>query len=94
MTITLTPELEKRIRERAEKTGITLESMTLDSLNQMYPPKDALDIAPNETTLAEYWADYIGGVQNDGLPCPASHSEGTGQRFAALMMEKYPRGDK
>ena len=90
VTITLPPELEKNITERANRQGTTPELLTLDSLNQMYIPPAFLSPIEAEETLADYWADYIGTIDSREIyPEGSQLSENTGRKFAELMMEKY-----
>jgi hypothetical protein len=92
MTITLPPELERVLEQRAQQQGTTPEMLAIDSLAKLYMPPAVLPAEEGET-LADYWADYIGTIDSsEVVPGGANLSENTGRRFAELMVEKYRNG--
>lgn len=92
MTITLTPELEQALEQRARQQGTTPEVLAIDSLTKTYLPRAAFPTEEGET-LANYWADYIGTIDStEFVPGGANLSEDTGRKFAELMVEKYRKG--
>jgi hypothetical protein len=89
VTITLPPELEQVVTERAHGQGTTPELLVIDSLEKLYL-SPAVPPVEDEKTLADYWADYIGTVDSSELvPGGANLSQNTGRKFAELMVEKY-----
>lgn len=93
MTITLTPEIERALSERAARQGTTPEMLALHDLRGLY-----LDINEpkgfQDKTLAEVLAGRVGTVdsseRNGGGP---SHlSEKTGERFTEHLVEKHRQG--
>lgn len=94
ITITLPPELERVVSERAEQKGTTAEIYVLDELRLRFLPHAAT--SPPTTvpqTTEDYWKDYIGCIDSsDVFPEGSNLSEDTGRKFAALLVEKHLNG--
>jgi hypothetical protein len=92
MTIRLTPELEKRLVEEAERRGTTPERLVLDSLRAAFVAPLEKSAASDEKTLYDLLEDHIGVLDSsDHVPGGARMSEDTGEKFAAGMLEKRQR---
>ena len=95
VTITLPPELEKTVTERAQRNGTTPELFLLDDLRQRYlPPKQPEPPVVEGQTMADFLKDYIGCIDSSETYPEGSHlSEDTGRKFAQLMVEKRKQGN-
>ncbi len=94
VTITLPPELETTILERAQRSGTTPELFLLDDLRERYLPKQQPEPPVIEgQTMADFLKDYIGCVDSsETYPEGSRLSEDTGRKFAELMVEKRRQG--
>ena len=91
VTITLPPELEQTVTERAHKQGTTPEMIALDGLREKFLP--ASDPVAAEGTMADFLGDFIGCFDSrEIVPGGANLSENTGRKFKELMLEKYREG--
>lgn len=93
VTITLTPELERVVAERAQQQGTTPELVALDKLNEQFLPD--LPSAPieGEGTMADFLADFIGCIDTrEVVPGGARMSENIGEKFAEGMAQKRLEG--
>jgi hypothetical protein len=91
MEITLPPEIEAALTERAQEQGTTPELLAADALRERFAPAVAEPAC--EGSLADYLRDYIGVFDSsEYVPGGARMSEDTGKKFAALMVEKRRRG--
>jgi hypothetical protein len=94
ITITLPPELEQTLTEKAREQGTTPELLAIDSLQKIYAPP-SVSIEAEGETLADYWADYIGTIDSrEVVPGGAHLSENTGRKFAELLREKHLRNKR
>ncbi len=92
VTITLTPELEQVVTERAQKQGTTPELLTLDKLNEQFLPATP-SASSDEGTLADYLGEFIGCLDSGELvPGGARMSENIGDEFAEGMAQKRREG--
>lgn len=87
MTITLPPDVERRLAQQSRRLGTTPESIVLDSLRRTFAMADAPNVSPEET-LFDFLAGHIGTV--DGASEP--FSEDCGQRFTEALLEGHQRG--
>ncbi|MCW3098529.1 MAG: hypothetical protein JWL77_4147 [Chthonomonadaceae bacterium] len=93
VTITLSAELEKAVREEAAQQGTTAELLTLDVLQGRFLKPPVTKELPAGTTLADALADYIGAVNTrNKYPDGSTLSEDTGRKFGQAMVEKRKRG--
>jgi hypothetical protein len=93
MTITLTPELERALSERAREQGTTPELLALDTLRQRFLPTAAEPEGTADGTLADYLAGFVGVLHSsEHVPGGARMSEVCGKRFAAGMLRKREAG--
>ena len=64
VTITLTPELERVVTERAQRQGTTPELWTLDKLRETLQPDTSSEPAPEtpaeDGTMPDFFAGYVG----------------------------------
>ena len=93
ITITLPPELEKIITERAQQQGTTPELFLLDDLWKRYAPSP-LPEPDTETkpvegeTMADFFEGYIGVLSSsEFVPGGAQMSKDTGRKFKELLTE-------
>jgi len=99
ITITLPPELEQAVCERAQQQGTTPELYLLADLRDRYllevPHAIETEIDQSEgETMADFFAGYAGTVNSrEIIPGGVHLSKDTGRRFTELMLKKY-RGDK
>lgn len=94
ITITLSPELERVVTERAEKQGTTPELYSLEDMNERYLSKlpTATEEPANET-MADFFEGYAGTVNSrEMMPEGAHLSKDTGRKFKELMLRKYREG--
>lgn len=68
MVITLTPELEKAVREQAAQRGVTPEALALATLRERFPPRPALEPRDEwERKLLAIASDCGGHLSNEAL---------------------------
>ena len=96
LTITLTPELEQAVNERARQQGTTPELWTLEKLRQSIQ-SDALDKCEpdpaSEGTMLDFFAGFVDILQSsEFVPGGAQMSEDTGRKFAEGMLKKRQEG--
>lgn len=92
-TITLTPDLEEAIVERAKRQGTSEELVTLDALNREFLSRPSPIKLPENATLADALGDYIGCIDtSDKYPGGSTNSMDIGKKFAQAMVEKHRRG--
>ncbi len=91
VTITLPPELEHTVAERAQQLGTTPQLLVLDELRRCFSPAPP---APSEEgTLADYLGEFIGCIHSsEVVPGGAQMSRDSGKKFAAGMAEKRRAG--
>lgn len=92
--VTLPPELEQAIEERAQEQGTTPELLVLDGLNRLFRPI-APPMPPAEgMTAADFFAGYIGGLHSsEFVPGGDNLSEDSGRKFTEMLLRKH-RGEK
>ena len=92
MTITLTPELELALMERAERQGTTPELLALHDLNTLYVNSTASDHVEGKL-LADFLAGRTGRTdsrkQNGGQSSCLSEDEDS---FSEYLEEKRRQG--
>ncbi len=97
LTITLPPELEKTITERANQQGTTPELWTLDTLRQSVQSnplaESSPEPAPEGETMLDFFAGYVGVLSSsEFVPGGAQMSQDTGRKFAEGMQKKRREG--
>ncbi len=91
MELTLSPDIENAIKERAGLEGTTPEQVALDGLRKMFglsagQPDDS------PTSLEEFLNGYIGVIHSsEQVEGGANMSEETGKQFAQLVVRKRDR---
>ncbi len=61
MEITLTPNIERALREQAQQRGTTPEQLAIESLRQQFVHRSEIDHpVGGQGTLADFLADSIG----------------------------------
>jgi hypothetical protein len=91
ITITLPPELEKTVNEKAQQQGTTPELLVLDELRLRFSP--IRPSASPEGTLADFLGEFIGSIHSsDVIPGGAQMSTESGKKFAAGMVKKRREG--
>lgn len=92
ITITLPPELEQAVTERAQQQGTTPELVTLDVLRKQLLP--AVSPTPVEgETMADFLADFIGCIDSGKIvPGGTQMSKDIGKKFTQGMVEKRKAG--
>jgi len=91
VTITLPPELEQTVTERAQQQGTTPQLLVLDELRLRFspPPRPAAE----GETLADFLGDFIGCIHSgEMVPGGAQMSTDSGKKFAAGMVKKRQEG--
>jgi hypothetical protein len=93
MVITLTPELEAALTERAHQQGSTPEQLALESLRAQFLPAAEEGVIEPQETMADFLGNSI-GVLNSGehVPGGAQMPEDTGRKFADLLVEQRRQG--
>src|SRR5437868_5182186 len=94
ITITLPPELEQVVTERAEQQGTTPELYLLGDLRERYlletPP---LNEEQQGETMADFFEGYAGTINSREIVPEGAHlSKDTGRKFKELMLQKYRDG--
>ena len=97
VTITLPPELERVVTERAKRQGISPELWTLDKLSQSLQAELAGDPVPEpaskDGTMLDFFAGYVGVLHSsEFVPGGAQMSQDTGRKFADGMLKKRQEG--
>jgi hypothetical protein len=97
VTITLPPDLEQVVTERAKKQGTTPELFLLGELRGHYlqaSPIPVTEIREGET-MADFFAGYAGTVNSREIVPEGAHlSADTGRKFKELMLQKYKSGQR
>jgi hypothetical protein len=91
MNITLTPDIEETLTEKARVQGTTPETLALDYLRERLVQPDLDDTSgEGEETLADLLADYIGVLDSgEFIPGGARMSEKTGEAFTAILAQEH-----
>lgn len=97
ITITLPPELEQAVTQRAQRQGTTPELWTLDTLRQFLqsdiPSASAPEPDSEDGTMLDFFAGYVGVVSSsEFVPGGAQMSPETGRKFAEGMVKKRQEG--
>lgn len=87
VTVTLPPELEQSVVEKARQQGITPELLVLDELRLRFSP--VLPPPSESGSLADFLGEFIGCIHSsEVVPGGAQMSTDTGKKFAAGMVKK------
>ena len=97
ITITLPPELERIISQRAHQQGTTPELWTLDKLRQSIEaelPDESTTTADSEgDSMLDFFSGYVGVLHSsEKASGGARMSEDTGRKFAEGMLKKREQG--
>jgi len=93
ITITLPPELEQAVTERAQNQGTTPELLVLDRLREQFLPALPPEELPEGATMADFLADFIGCIDSGEIvPGGAQMSKDIGKKFTQDMVEKRKAG--
>jgi hypothetical protein len=94
MNITLTPDIEKALKEYACKQGTTPEALAIHALQERFvSSSETKSIAAEQETLFGYLADYIGVLSStEHIAGGARMSENCGKRFAKGLIKKRQDG--
>ena len=93
MNIPLTPDIERALAEQARRLGTTPERLAIDSLREQFVTTTR-PLTERVDTLADFLHEHVGILSSgDHVPGGARMSEGTGQKFAAGLMERDSRGN-
>lgn len=97
VTITLPPELEKVVTERAKQQGTTPELWTLDRLQQSLQAEAVVEDAPTPVSeggsMLDFFEGYAGVLNSsEFIPGGAQMSQNTGRKFAEGMLKKKQEG--
>ena len=101
MTITLTPDIEQILSEQAQQQGLSPERLALQILkerlavafNKRLSPNIVEPKRVNKKNLMTFLAGRIGVLDSsEYIKGGAQMSEKTGQKFAAILLEKHRRG--
>jgi|FLYL01.1.fsa_nt_gi hypothetical protein len=91
MKITLTPEIERALLERARRQGTTVERLALDSLREQFVTSSPSTSTTD--TLADFLKDHLGVLHSsESTPDGARWSEADGSAFAKGLLEKRRQG--
>ena len=95
MIITLTPDIERKLTERACKLGLTPEQLALDSLRERFAPAEPAITTSGGQTLREFLEGYIAVLDSsEYVPGGARMSENTGRKFATGLLERHRQGKR
>ena len=88
MQITLTPDIESALTQRAQKVGKAPEQLALDLLYEQLAGLQT-SMPKDQGTLADFLADYIGAIRSsEHRPGGAQLSDNTGKHFAAVTRQR------
>ena len=88
MQLTITPEIETAITQQANQKGVSPQQLALDSLRELFVPV-IRDKTEQALTLADFLSGYVGVIRSsEFVEGGAQLSTNTGNKFAALMMQK------
>ena len=92
MTITLTPEIERALRARANEQGTTPELLALHDLQELYA--EAVPPDPFEgKSLADMLAGHIGTIRSsEHTGIEVSHLSTDKESFPDYLVEKRKQG--
>ena len=91
MTITLTPDIERAVKRRAERQGTTPELLALNDLRGLYAEEPAVEDGPEDLagkTLADVLKGRT-GTRASGQPSRLSEDE---HSFADHLAQKRAEG--
>jgi hypothetical protein len=90
MTITLTPEIEQALTEKARRLGKTPEHLALQSLRERFVAPRGNEIPDQgQGTLADFLAGYIGILDSsEHVPGGAQMSVDSHRKFAEMLRER------
>jgi hypothetical protein len=93
ITITLPPELERIISQRAHQQGTTPELWTLDKLRQSIeaelPDESSTTVNSDGDSMLDFFSGYVGVLHSsEKVPGGARMSEDTGRKLAEGMFKK------
>jgi len=93
ITVTLTPELEDAIQDRAQQQGTEPELLVLDSLRGLFLIPEPPDPAVEGGTMADFLKDFIGCIDSrEKFPEGSRVSEYNGHKLGELLREKHRAG--
>ena len=95
VTITLPPDLEQVVTERAEQQGTTPELFVLEELRGRYlnAPSVTVTGQTEGETMADFFAGYAGTIDSREIVPEGLHlSKNTGRKFTEIMSQKYRTG--
>lgn len=97
ITITLPPEMEQVVTERAKLQGTTPELWTLDALSQSLMSELSVPHAAESThedgTMLDFFEGYAGMIDSsEFVPGGAQMSQDIGRKFAEGMLKKRQEG--
>jgi len=97
VTITLPPELEKVVTERAKQQGTTPELWTLERLTQSLQDESIAESVheanSEDGSMLDFFEGYIGVLDSSEFVAGgAQMSQDTGRKFAEGMLKKRQEG--
>ncbi len=78
MIVVIPPDLEPKLRQAAEQSGVAPEEFALQQVREALQP----------SSLFDAWQDVIGTVEGNG----EANSEFVSEHFAQAMLEKKQTG--
>lgn len=103
MTIILTPDIEQMLSEQAQQQGLSPERLALQILKERFAVACQKRLSPNivepkgakKKNLLTFLAGRIGVLDSSKyVKGGAQMSEKSGQKFAAILLEKHRRGER
>lgn len=92
-SITLPPDLEQAIEERAQQQGTTAELLVVDKLREEFLPTSLATDVSQGRTMADFFAGYVGGLHSsEFVPGGAQLSTDSGRKFTDLLLKKQREG--
>jgi hypothetical protein len=93
ITITLPPELEQVVTERAHQQGTTPELLAFDILREHLLPAAPAPSSGDGQTMADFLGDFIGCYDSRELVTGGANlAADTGRKFTELMLKKRREG--
>ncbi len=94
MNITLTPDIEKALKEYARKQGTTPAALAIHALQERFVSSSETEsIAAEQGSLFDYLAGYIGVLSStEHIAGGARMSENCGKKFAKGLIKKRQDG--
>jgi len=92
MNITLTPDLDKALAEKARALGTTPEQLAIERLREIFTSNGETSSASG-SNLADFLGDSIGVLHSgEHVPQGAKMTEMSGEQFRSGLIQRHRQG--